>query len=125
MRNRRTATYLRIFDALPDLLKMARQESSLPAELYRLQKSLREAYHRHRLPFKWSTPLRHSYHCSKCGLNQPEVLYELENPTPLDSKYPLRLLKILESEIHQVRVHDEEFKEEYVAFFENIMLPLD
>ena len=117
------ADYLRIFDALPDLIVLAKEQTPLFGNAYYTQIALREEYRRKRWPFKWSRPLRHLYHCPLCEQTAPEILYELENPTPRNPHYQVRQIKVLESELHQVRVHNSQLKEEYSAFLANITLP--
>jgi hypothetical protein len=115
-----TINYLQIFDTLPDLLTMAKEQASLAGDIYKMQALLREEYRRRGLPFKWSMPMRHTYHCSICNHIAPETLYEVENPHPQVARYAPRLIKLLESEIHQLRFHDGYLKEEYSSFLVNL-----
>jgi hypothetical protein len=120
-----TINYLHIFDALPDLLIMAKEQTPPAGNLYKMQALLREDYRRQGLPFKWSMPLRHTYHCSICNHIAPEILYEVENPHPHVARYGPRLIKLLESEIHWLRYHDGYLKEEYSSFLVNLPLQVE
>jgi hypothetical protein len=117
------ANQLCTFDDLPDLLTFARQQTPAAGDVYKLQNMLRDEYRRQGLPFKWTMPLRHLYQCDACHHTAPEILYALENPMPRDPRYPMRILKILESEIHQIREHGLLLKDEYRSFLNNVVLP--
>ena len=69
---------LALFDALPDLLSIARQRGA--DDVYDLQEKLRPEYRSRGEAIKWSMPLRHFRQCEVCGAKGAEIKYELENP---------------------------------------------
>lgn len=74
------ADYLKIFDALPDLLELAHEQS--PGNLYPCQDELREQYRAEGVAFRWSMPLRLRCFkfCRQCDRKIGQIIYELEDP---------------------------------------------
>ncbi len=95
-----------IYDALPDLLKMAWERKLSPGDnVYDIQDALREEHREKGIPFRWSMPYRCLYQCDKCGHTNTAIDHEPENPTVRDESSPLRLVKLSELEVHRVRKH--------------------
>ena len=120
MRSLNTADYLQIFDSLPNLLVLAHEQTLPDADIYRVQLVLREQYRRQGMPFKYLRPLRHFYHCPLCDISSREILYELENPAPGLSAQSLRVIKLLDSEIHQLRFHNAALNDDHSLFLTSI-----
>lgn len=120
MRSLSTADYLQIFDSLPNLLILAHEQTSPGADIYTVQIALREQYRHMGLPFKYLRPLRHFYHCPLCNISSREILYELENPGPGQSSQLLRVIKLLDSEIHQLRFHNAALNDDHCLFLTGV-----
>lgn len=115
-----TTDYLLIIDSLPNLLVLAHEQTPPDADIYRVQLTLREQYRRQGLPFKYLRPLRHFYHCPLCDISSREILYELENPDPGLSSQLLRMIKLLDSELHQLRFHNASLSDDHSLFLNSI-----
>jgi hypothetical protein len=101
---------LAIYDALPDLLKMAWEQRQSPRDnVYDIQDALREEHREKGMPFRWSMPYRCLYHCDKCGHASTAIDHELENPAVRDESSPLHQVKLSELEVHRVREHSFNF----------------
>lgn len=114
-----TTALLARFDALPDLLALARQARKAPVEnLYALQDRLREEHRRRGAPFCWSMPYRHLYTCPVCRTQSTEVLHELENPAAPAGEPALRKVQIMAGQVHTARAHGEPLPEDVRRFLQ-------
>lgn len=106
------ADLLKVFDRLPDLLKMAWDRRSSPRDdVYAIQDDVREAYRARRLAFKGSMPYRSLYTCPKCDHVSTVIRYELENPVAKgddDARYHVSLRG---RDIHEIRAHGGTFSD--------------
>lgn len=117
---------LTFFDALPDLLTIAKRRSEFWKLLwlidrYRLQDKLRERYRRRKIAFRYSMPVRSFGRCDQCNKRFTEIHYELENPRGLSAETQKMFLK--ESQIHAIRIHGGSFAEAQRAFFRGLDYP--
>ena len=116
-----TTDLLYIFDSLPDLLAIAREQATVPGvNLYDIQDTLREEYRRQGKPFKWSMPYRHLYQCPTCGNSSTAIQYELENLHIKDELSPLHRIVLWEEEVHMIREHEGRFSEVYKDFLRHV-----
>jgi len=107
---------LALFDALPDLLSLARRRSV--DDVYDLQEKLRREYRSRGDAIKWSMPLRHFRQCEVCGAKGAEIKYELENSKAREGAAAVQLY---ESEVHRVREHGEDFSSPVMHFFDELV----
>jgi hypothetical protein len=118
MSDAKTQAYLAIFDALPDLLALARQQDPQGVTVYAIQDALREEHRSRGLPFKWSMPFRHLYTCFLCGEQGTEVLHEIEIPS--GGSIPGRKAELYESMLHAARAHGKPLPEDCCALLDVI-----
>lgn len=118
MSDEKTQAYLAVFDALPDLLALARQQDRKGTTAYTIQDALREEYRSKGLPFKWSMPFRHLYTCFLCGEQGTEVLHEIEIPG--SGPIPAQKAELYESTLHAVRAHGKPLPEDCRALLDVI-----
>ena len=104
--------YLEIFDALPDLLQLAREQC--PENLYPFQDELREQYRADGIAFRWSMPMRHYGICRKCDQKFTHILYQLENPQQDTSA------ATTSTHLHAVREHGDELDGQVKLFLESL-----
>jgi hypothetical protein len=117
---------LAIYDALPDLLKMAWERKQAPGDnVYDIQDALREEHREKGIPFRWSMPYRCPYHCEKCGHADTAVDHELENPKVKDESSPLHRVKLSELEVHKVRKHGFSFPKACREFLRHAAQSMD
>jgi hypothetical protein len=112
---------LKVFDSLPSLLDLAREESDKSGRyIYDVQDELREEHRRRGIAFRWSMLYRSLYSCPKCKYTDTVVGHELENPQ-MDVSSPLHRVRLRESDVHEVRAHKGLFPEDCRAFLENLI----
>lgn len=114
---------LKAFDALPDLLALAKEIAQqkrllIKVSAYDQQDTLRSQYRQRGLAFRHSMPLRHYGACLYCAERFTEIRYLLENPASHLAE--LEKLGLRESRVHAIRVHGENFTEPERAFFNNL-----
>jgi hypothetical protein len=107
---------LALFDALPDLLSIARQRGA--DDVYDLQEKLRREYRSRGEAIKWSMPLRHFRQCEICGAKGAEIKYELENPKAREGAV---VVQLYESEVHCAREHGGGFSSSVTHFFDELV----
>lgn len=112
-----TALGLELFDALPDLRLLAREQE--PHRLYVRQDELREEFRRQEKAFRWSMPLRHLRTCGLCREKFTQALYQLENPknnTRADCD---------SMQLHLSRQHNEPLNADVRRFLEEVQEDLE
>ena len=106
------ADFLKIYDALPDLLQLSRERSS--ENLYAFQDELREQYRMDGLAFRWSMPLRCFGKCQQCDEKFTQIIYQLEDPrngTAVGTN---------STHLHAVRQHSAELNSEVKQFLNQL-----
>jgi len=116
MSDERTQACLAVFDALPDLLALARQQDPTGVTVYAVQDALRDEYRSKRLPFKWAMPFRHLYTCSLCGEQGTEVLHEID--VPGNETATVQKAELYESTLHAARAHGKPLPEDCCALLD-------
>ena len=103
-----TGNALSIFDRIPDLLAMAREEVGPRGDVYRRQDALRKRFQKERKPYRWSMPMRHFLHCPICGMEMTDVKHELGDGTTK--------VELNSGTVHEVREHGVPFPPTVEAF---------
>jgi hypothetical protein len=117
---------LAVYDALPDLRKMAWERKQAPGDnVYEIQDALREEYREKGILFHWSMPYRCPYRCDKCEHMSTAIDHELENPSVKDESSPLHRVKLSELEVHRVREHGFSFPKACREFLRHAAESLD
>ena len=99
---------LDIFDRIPDLLAMAREEVGASGDVYRQQNVLRSTFQEQQRPYRWSMPMRHFLECPVCGKEMTDVRHELGDGT--------NTVKLDSGSVHEAREHDIPFPPAVEAF---------
>ena len=107
-----TEDFLKLFDALPNLHQMAREQH--PENLYRFQDELREKYRADGVAFLWSMPCRHYGLCRECDQKFTHIIYQMENPRQDTSA------ATTSTHLHSVRKHGVELDGKVKSFLESL-----
>lgn len=108
----RTSDLLARFDALPDLLRLAKHEAENGGDTYAMQVQLLTAWRRAHQNCRTAMPYRHMFRCAVCGHTAPEIGYKIHIFTARKRE---RRLEIKESDVHAIREHGAEFPDELAA----------
>jgi len=112
---------LEVFDALPDLLALAREiEARDGGYAYEIQNNLREEHRKKGIPFKWSMPYRHIDRCDQCDYYYTAIKHELENPRIKNRSSHLYQVVIWDIDIHKIREHGQPFPDDCRAFLTQV-----
>ena len=112
---------LAVYDSLPDLLAMADEiHEKEGGYSYEIQDKLREQYRQEGAPFKWSMPYRHIDQCGHCKYANAAIQHQLENPKIQDTSSPLRMMVVMDMQIHEIREHQEPMPPELRDFLTQI-----
>lgn len=100
------------FEALPDLLLLARQKSQNGGDAYAIQEQLLIASRSARHSCRTAMPYRHMFHCQLCGYSAPEIEYRAHLFTAANHEY---CFEIRDSDVHAIRNHRAEFPGEFAT----------
>lgn len=100
------AALWQVYDALPDLLNLARSQkvdAADPAfDVYACQDQLAQKHESRLAPYIWSMPYRHLVTCPICGWASTEIQRRVVKPQKASK---IQKMEIMESELHAIRQH--------------------
>lgn len=118
---RKDTKLLQIFDDLPDLLAMANEiEGKEGGYSYAIQDKLQDQYRGEGKPFKYSMLFRHLDTCQHCNYVNASIQHQLENPQIQGTSSPLRMMIVMDIQIHKMREHQEPMPKELREFLTQI-----
>jgi len=101
---------LLVFEHIPDLLGLAREQPDSPEGIYTKQDALREKYRLLKQPLRWSMPYRHLDTCPECNYQATAVQIIIEQSVD-DGSPPLQAV-VWEIDLHKIRFHGASFTPE-------------